>query len=97
MHSRAAYGGEAALFDLAPATSAEGARWRAGDGNWSEAPRRMTLALDAPSPVTQTIHVFADGSTSGSAVLVTAGCWTWRVLSTLADDVTLNDEAAASQ
>lgn len=88
LRSRAVYEGEAAAFDLV--SSADGARWRAGDGAWSNAPRRVTLALDAPSSG-QSIHFFADGSTSGGVILVTSGRQIWRVSVSLAGDVTLDD------
>ena len=91
LRSRAVYEGEAAAFDLAPDSSAARARWRAGDAAWSDAPRRVTLALDAPSAAGQSIHFFADGSTSGGALLVTAGRQTWRISASLSGDVTLDD------
>jgi general secretion pathway protein H len=91
LRSRAVYEGEAAAFEFAPGSAAEGARWRAGDGDWSKAPQRVTLALDAPSAAGHSIHFFADGSTSGGAVLITVGRRTWRVSASLAGDVSLDD------
>jgi len=91
LRSRAVYEGEAAAFDFAPASSTEGARWRAGDGAWSDVPRRVTLAVGAPSDAGRSIHFFADGSTSGGVILVTSGRQIWRVSASLAGDVTLDD------